>query len=129
MDTLEILKLFSDCSRLRILHLLYQKDLCVCELVYLLGLTQSNVSKHLNNMIQLGAVENYKVNKYTFYKLHKNILSEFPFVVDIINSLTVPNTTSSELNKLFIRDLNKLNTYAESSLTHEDICGNPIINI
>lgn len=127
MDTIEILKLLSDCSRLRILHLLYKRNLCVCELVYLLGLTQSNISKHLNNMIQMGVVENYKVSKYTFYQLNKNIILEFPFVEIIITSLSLEDTKSYD--KLFIRDLQKLNAYAESCLTHEDICSNPIINI
>lgn len=129
MDTIEILKLLSDCSRLRILHLLYKRNLCVCELVYLLGLTQSNISKHLNNMIQMGVVENYKVSKYTFYQLNKNIILEFSFVEIIITSLSLEDNNSSDNNKLFIRDLQKLNAYAESCLTHEDICSNPIINI
>ena len=54
---INILKTLSDVNRLRILNLLNQKPLCVCEIEYLLELNQSNLSRHLRNMNQLGLLD------------------------------------------------------------------------
>lgn len=42
-----IFKALSDKNRLRIVNMLCQKPLCVCELTYILRLSQSTVSGHL----------------------------------------------------------------------------------
>ena len=64
MTVIEILKILSDNNRLRILNLLYVQELCVCELEYLLGISQSNLSKHLRLMSDAGFLENRRENKF-----------------------------------------------------------------
>jgi Predicted transcriptional regulators len=43
----EILKALSDETRLRILNLLYEKELCVCDIMGTLEITQAKASRHL----------------------------------------------------------------------------------
>jgi ArsR family transcriptional regulator len=66
----EILQTMSNPSRLRILEILHAKgETCVCELEAALGLTQSNISFHLNLLRKTGLVTSQKVGKWVFYTL------------------------------------------------------------
>lgn len=47
MDMVDIFKALSEDSRLRILSLLLEDELCVCEIEACLRMTQSNASRHL----------------------------------------------------------------------------------
>jgi len=44
---LQVMKALSDSNRIKIIKLLEQKELCVCEITTALGLAQPTVSKHL----------------------------------------------------------------------------------
>jgi ArsR family transcriptional regulator len=50
MELIQILKALSDKTRLRILNLLMQSELCVGEIEYLLNINQSNTSRHLSSL-------------------------------------------------------------------------------
>ena len=43
-DLAELFKVFGDSTRIRILYVLFQSELCVCDLAEVLGMTQSAVS-------------------------------------------------------------------------------------
>lgn len=63
------LKAAADATRLRILRMLADGDLCVCQVVEVLGLSQSTVSKHLLLLKNAGLVEDEKRGKWVFYRL------------------------------------------------------------
>lgn len=65
----EIFKALSDESRLRILSLLLQGELCVCEIEASLALTQSNASRHLTVLKNAGLVSSTKKAQWTYYKI------------------------------------------------------------
>lgn len=55
MTTLDVLKALADSTRLRILNLLLASDeLCACEIEAVLDLNQSNASRHLTRLRQVG---------------------------------------------------------------------------
>lgn len=86
MSQLNILKALADDSRLRILGLLSEQPLCVCELEALLGLLQSNVSRHLNKLTTSQLVTYSKRNKYIYYEINKEWLgSHAPFVMVMLD--------------------------------------------
>jgi len=59
----------SDPVRLRIAHLLVQRDeLCVCHLTDVLQLPQSTVSRHLNILRNSGLVEPERRGKWVYYR-------------------------------------------------------------
>ena len=50
MELVEIFKAFGDETRIRILNLLRNSEMCVCEIEAILGINQSNASRHLNKL-------------------------------------------------------------------------------
>jgi ArsR family transcriptional regulator len=63
---------FADETRLRILHLLTRrKELCVCDIIEILALPQSKVSRHLAYLRKAGLVEDRKQGLWIYYSLVK----------------------------------------------------------
>ncbi len=67
-----IFKLLSDDTRLRIMLLLFQKDLCVCEISGILNVSQPSVSKSLSKLRDLNLVTDERREKFVFYSLKKD---------------------------------------------------------
>lgn len=85
MDNLiDFFKILSDETRLRLLVLLYHRDLCVCQFTGITGLAQPNVSKHLARLRDLGLVKDQRREQYIFYSLD---LGEEQFE-EILRSIT-----------------------------------------
>ncbi len=63
------LKVLSDKNRMRILMLLSQRKLCVCELAFVLSIKQPSVSKHLNKLKQQGLIAQEQDSFWTNYVL------------------------------------------------------------
>src|SRR3989304_3412964 len=60
-------KALADEARLRILNLLSLKELCVCDLMTALGLTQSRVSRHLAYLKNSGWVSDRREGLWVFF--------------------------------------------------------------
>lgn len=69
-----IFKLLSDDTRLRMILLLYQQDLCVCEISGILSVPQPRVSKNLSKLRDLNLVTDDRREKFVFYTLKKDNL-------------------------------------------------------
>ncbi len=67
MEVSEVLKALADPNRLRILNLLHEQTLCVCDLEAILELNQSNLSRHLSRLRQAGIVSAQKKALFTYY--------------------------------------------------------------
>jgi ArsR family transcriptional regulator, arsenate/arsenite/antimonite-responsive transcriptional repressor len=73
---IEIYRCLCDETRLRILHLLTQKPLCVCHFQSILDLPQVAVSKHLAYLKQRGMVEATRHEQWMIYRLPKKASAE-----------------------------------------------------
>lgn len=62
-------KALADRTRLRILKLLGVREMCVCEVMVALDLTQSTVSHHLGLLENAGLVKGRKEGKWVFYRI------------------------------------------------------------
>jgi ArsR family transcriptional regulator, arsenate/arsenite/antimonite-responsive transcriptional repressor len=62
-----IFKCFADNNRVRILKLLEKQKMCVCELAFILGITQPSVSRHLKKMKKAGLIESEQEGFWTNY--------------------------------------------------------------
>jgi DNA-binding transcriptional ArsR family regulator len=71
-DTLDVLKALADESRLRVLFALRDGELCVCQLIALLELAPSTVSKHLSILRSARLVESRKDGRWMVYRLSKS---------------------------------------------------------
>ncbi len=68
-DLAELFKIFSDSSRIRILFVLFEAEVCVCDLADMLNMTQSAVSHQLRILKQSKLVKNRRDGKSVFYSL------------------------------------------------------------
>lgn len=68
-DVLNVAKALADANRLRMLMALDGGELCVCQVIELLGLAPSTVSKHLSILHQAGLVEARKEGRWMYYRL------------------------------------------------------------
>ncbi len=73
---LEIFKALCDENRLRMINLLMHKELCVCEIEAVLGLTQSNASRHLNKLKTSGIVISKKQSQWAHYSIAPEFISD-----------------------------------------------------
>jgi ArsR family transcriptional regulator len=79
-DLAETFKVLGDPTRLKIIYLLSQQELCVCTLASILQVTDSVVSHQLRNLRNLRLVKFRKDGQMTYYSLDdhhiKNLFSE-----------------------------------------------------
>lgn len=66
---LNITKALSDAPRVRALLALREGELCLCQLVELLGLAPSTVSRHMALLRQAGLIEQRKQGRWHYYRL------------------------------------------------------------
>ena len=65
----QIFRAFSDRTRLRILSMLRRGELCVCDIVGVLGVPQPKVSRHLAYLRRTGLVEARREGLWMYYRL------------------------------------------------------------
>ena len=66
-----IFKALSDDTRLRAIKLLQERELCVCELMQVLEMSQPRISRHLNVLKNAGLVEDRREGKWIHYSLRE----------------------------------------------------------
>ena len=68
-DLAELFKVFGDSTRIKILWALDEAEMCVCDIAFLLNMTQSAVSHQLRVLKQADLVKNRRDGKNVFYSL------------------------------------------------------------
>lgn len=114
MELVQVLKAIADENRLRILYLLNQDELCVCEIETILGMNQSNVSRHLNKLFSVGLIQREKKSQWVYYRLDKEITRKYPFLSNIFNG------QSNQTNP-FKKDQDSFNHYKKNGMSCEQL--------
>jgi ArsR family transcriptional regulator, arsenate/arsenite/antimonite-responsive transcriptional repressor len=68
-EILSITKALSDESRLRALITVKDGELCLCQIIQVLGLSPATVSKHMHTLEQAGLVDRTRKGKWRYYGL------------------------------------------------------------
>ncbi|MCI1269701.1 MAG: metalloregulator ArsR/SmtB family transcription factor [Ruminococcus sp.] len=68
-DAAELLKIFGDSTRIRIIFVLCQSEMCVCDIAKLLEMTQSAISHQLRVLKQARLVNSRRDGKTIYYSL------------------------------------------------------------
>ena len=68
-DLTELFRIFGDSTRIRILFVLFEAEVCVCDLAAALSMTQSAISHQLRILKQNKLVKNRREGKSIFYSL------------------------------------------------------------
>lgn len=80
----DLLKLLGDKTRLTIITLLREKELCVCEIVEVLQTSQPNISQHMRKLKDGDLVKETKRGQWVYYSLN---IQEKPFIVELLKYL------------------------------------------
>lgn len=68
-DLAEIFKVFGDSTRIKILYVLFEAEMCVCDIAQLLNMNQSAISHQLKILKQNRLVKSRREGKAVFYSL------------------------------------------------------------
>jgi ArsR family transcriptional regulator len=121
MELVEILKVLGDENRIRILNLLKDGELCVCEIESILELNQSNVSRHLTRLSSVKLIKSYKKAQFVYYTINDEIISNYAFIGEILKNEMSKIQQCKQDSKLLI-------LFKESNINCENIeCGKSIL--
>ena len=68
-DLTELFRIFGDSTRIRILYVLFEAEMCVCDIAALLGMNQSAISHQLKALKNARLVKSRRDGKTVFYSL------------------------------------------------------------
>ena len=104
-----IFKILSDETRVRIIILLYQEELCVCELSGILDVPQSRISKNLSKLRDLNLVADERKEKFVFYRLKTDNKLFLNTIENIMKDFDLYTQLTTDKNRLSIKEefLNK----------------------
>ncbi len=80
-------KAISDKTRLRILSILSNGELCVCNIVEILGTSQPQVSFHLNILKESGFIKDRKVGKWNHYAINEADLFKRFLIISLLEKI------------------------------------------
>lgn len=83
MKSIEFLKSISNPTKLRLISLLLNGELCVCELEEITLIRQVNISKNLISLKEVGIVEVRRVKQRGFYSITKDFKSNTNLILHI----------------------------------------------
>ena len=104
----ELFHILSNETRLQILTLLLEKEMCVCQILASTGTTQPNISQHLNILKNHGIVKSRREDSFVYYSIDEKFIEEYPFLITIlervgkeygvkaVNSCSLPNLSNKE---------------------------------
>ena len=84
-EFIRVMKALSDPTRVKMLKILEERSMCVCELQTALGIAQSTTSKHLRILEDAGLVGSNKDGLWVNYKLADG--SQSPFAASLLGNL------------------------------------------
>ena len=118
MGTLELLRVFTEPQRLRILALLKKSSLSVNELKEILNFSQSNISHHLKILKDLTLIEYTRLGNQKYYQcsLSENLPEHIRKIADDIENLIKEIPESKEDDRNLIATLNRRKTENSEAL-------------
>ena len=83
--TAELFKALGDPARVRLVNLLAQSDgqVCMCDLIEPVGLSQPTVSHHLKKLVDAGLVAREQRGKWAFFSLKRDAVDKLALVADL----------------------------------------------
>lgn len=70
-----LFKALGEPTRLKIMKFLFMQELCICELVAILDMSQPRISQHMKVLKQAGLVKERKVKQKSYFSINQTVLS------------------------------------------------------
>ncbi len=93
-ELLSLFKALSDETRLRIVKLLENGELCVCHLVAAVDMSQPKISFHLKVLKEAGLVKDRREGKWMHYRLNESDLFKRLLFLSIADRITEEDTAA-----------------------------------
>lgn len=77
-------KALSDDTRLRVLKLLLPGELCVCEIMWALNLSQSRASRNLGILRDAGLLKDRRQGQWVYYSLDGDTIASYPRLLEFL---------------------------------------------
>lgn len=108
-ELLAIYKALSDETRLKILKLLEQGELCVCDIVAAFDTVQPKISFHLSILKESGLIKDRKQGKWSYYSLKEDDLFKRLLILSTIERISDADITveKERLTKFIENKTNK----------------------
>ncbi len=100
-EDVAVFKACSDATRLRILFLLTERELCVCEIMAVLDMPQGKISRHLSVLKQCGLLTDRRDGVWIYYALAKDSSIALRYVtVYLVSARQVHDRVLADLERL-----------------------------
>lgn len=117
----KVMKALSDKNRVKLLKMLQERKMCVCEMQAALGIAQPTVSKHLKILEAAGLVGYVKDGLWVNYHLAHG--DESPYAATLLGNLKHWLVDDAEIKAL----REKLGGIRREEICKKSLTGNPII--
>ncbi len=97
---LEQIKAMSDGTRLKILKLVERQELCVCQIVPIMGLSQPTISTHLGKLKRAGLVKERRRGQWAYYSMNRESLAQFGKALEAFFSAQLEEIPEMRANAL-----------------------------
>ncbi len=120
-----LFKSLADETRLKILWLLLNREeLCVCDIMKTLGITQSKASRHLRNLYHLGWVSDRREGLWIHYRLS---VPPGSYAANLLQVLAQEMSTRAEARDLLDYLESWLNAKGRQDLQEKAACGCDVV--
>jgi ArsR family transcriptional regulator len=79
-----LFKALSDDTRLRMLKLLVPGELCVCEIMWALDVSQSRASRNLGILRDAGLLKDRRQGQWVYYSLNDEAIASYPGLLEFL---------------------------------------------
>ncbi|MBI5741341.1 MAG: metalloregulator ArsR/SmtB family transcription factor [Nitrospirae bacterium] len=86
-DLLNIFKALSDETRLKMLKIFEKGEICVCDLVSVLDMSQPKISFHLNVLKEAGLIKDRKQGKWVHYSINDSDMFRRFLVLSVMEKI------------------------------------------
>lgn len=108
-----IFKILGDQNRLRIINLLLQKELCVCEIEESLKMLQTTVSRHLAKLKTINVLDSERKAQWIYYSISKDFINKNKHLIKYMEEQFVTK-------EIYIEDLVRFHKMKERCTT--EVC-------
>jgi len=95
-----LLKALSDKTRLRIINLLYKREVCNCEITEILNISQPAVTKHIKKMKKIGILNERRKGWWSYYSLNLKDEEFKKIILDVLSIIKNEKMAKNDLKKL-----------------------------
>lgn len=85
-DLTKVFKALSDETRIRMLKLLSQGELCVCEIMQAMEISQSRASRNLGILKEAGLLKDKRIGQWVHYSLNKEGTAYHSALLQLVNN-------------------------------------------